>query len=223
MIRRPLRRMHRRHGSHVRRTAALTAVLLGVWLVVAPVAEASAFGEARGRSVVTSAFFGAVITPTSVNSVPSCPSSQYCKTYTFTLTSGPGATPVLFDVWNTGSVALTGLSYQATWGPGTIDLTACSVAWTAGGPGPGGGQPACSGTKTAVATNATSGSYTAAGASGTFPRASGAEIFLEVTAGKPAPPPNAVVAVSLSVCSGGPNCSDGTTSRQIAAVTTTNA
>ncbi len=205
-----------------------TAVLLSAWLAVSPAAGASAIAVASARSSVASASFGAVVTPTAVTSVPSCPSSQYCTSYTFTLTSGPGATPAFFDVWNSGSVRLVGLSYRATWGgPGGIDVTACSVAWTSGpggpgGPGPG-GQGTCSGTQTAVMTNETSGTYDPATLSGTFPPARGGEIYLEAQAGAPAPPPNAVVTVSLSVCSGGAGCSDGTTSRQIRAATTTNA
>ena len=202
--------------SRLRRAAVFAAALLAAGAAMAQVAAASCKAAATGTSAVSSTEWGAVLAPTSVATVPSCPSSQYCASYSFTLASS--STYDYFDAWGTGSAAIVGLSYEGTWtGGGEIDLTACSVAWTQTGSG------TCSGTKTTVFTNVASGTYQAVTAAGTYPAAPGARIYLQAKEGSTHPPANTSVSMSTSVCSGGSSCTDGTTARQIRAAATTNA
>jgi hypothetical protein len=156
-----------------------------------------------------------VVAPTTVTTVPSCPSSPYCTQYSFTLPAG--ATGVYFNVWNTGSVVLAGLSFLPAWtGTGRIDVNACSIPWnTAAG--------TCAGAQTIVLSKVASGTYGATTTAGAYPAAVGGEVFLHLIPDAPRPPAGALITLSTSVCSGGTTCTDGTATRQIRAAKTTNA
>jgi hypothetical protein len=191
------------------------AALLAASVAIPQAAGAASGGHVSRTTVVSSVRWGVVVAPTTVTTVPSCPSSPYCAQYAFRLPAG--AAGAYFDAWNTGSVIIAGLSYLPAWtGGGRIALYACSVAWNAT-------NGRCPGTRTTVFTGLASGTFDVATTAGTFPAAVGGTTYLHVVAAAPRPRANVVITLSTSVCSGGSACIDGTTTRQIRAATTTNA
>jgi hypothetical protein len=205
---------HRRRRAEWRRAVVGAAALLAASVAVPQAAGASSGGSVRRTTAASSTAWGVVIAPTTVTTAPSCPSSPYCSTYSFTLAAG--STGVYFNAWNTGAVAITGLSFLPTFaGTGTIKMFACSVAWKTT-------NDTCPGTKTRVFTKQSSGTYIATTTAGTYPAAVGGETFLQVLPATPKPG-TVVVTLSTSVCSGGAACKDGTVTRQIRAAKTTNA
>lgn len=186
-----------------------TAALLLALVAAPPRATASTPGTATagGTSSVTTVSWGVAPTAQTATSAPPCltlPAS--CGP--FTATSALGLTSVYFDVWNTGTVVLTGLSYAVSLSSGTFTLTACSVAW--------GTLGTCSGTSTAVLTSRAPGTYPVTVG---VPVDPGAGIYLKMATSLLV----TSVTVSTAACSGGAGCSDGTTSRQIRGALSTNA
>jgi len=178
------------HSSLRRRTSRATvvtaALLLGCLASAAP-ASALLSGEVLPTSTVSTGTWGATPTATSVASAPNCqaaPSS--CTAFSAGGTGSPWS--AYFDVWNTGTEALAGLSYMVTLTGGTaptMALTACSMPWDAG-------TGYCPGVTVTVL---------AASPAGTFPvvtgvpAAPGAVAYLQVTVAN-AP---TVVTISTSV------------------------
>jgi hypothetical protein len=191
------------------------AALLAASVAIPQAAGASSGGRVSATTTASTTSWGVVLAPTTVTTVPSCPSSPYCANYTFRLPAGTAG--AYFDAWNTGSVVITGLSYLPTWtGGGRITMYACSVAWnTVTG--------VCPGTRTTVFTRHASGTYGVVTAATAYPAPVGGETLLHVVAAAPRPPANSLVTLSTSVCSGGTSCKDGTAMRQIRAAKTTNA
>jgi hypothetical protein len=154
---------------------------------------------------VTSVAWGATPTVTGTAAAPDCRTTpSACGP--FTASSSSGLSVVYFDVWNTGAVALTGLSYSVSIPGGSFSLLACSVAWSANGN--------CSGTTTKLLHKVSAGTYPATAA---LPVSAGSVVYLQLI---PSPAATSVT-VSTSVCSGGTTCTDGTTARQIRAAAVT--
>lgn len=191
------------------------AALLAACVAIPQAAGAASGGRMSRTTVASTTNWGVVAAPTTVTTVPSCPSSPYCAKYTFQLP--PGTAGVYFDAWNTGSVVITGLSYLPTWtGKGRVTMYACSVAWnTLTG--------ICLGTQTTVFARVQNGNVSVATTAGTYPAAVGTRIYLHLVPANSRLPANATIALSTSVCSGGAGCTDGTAARQIRPATITNA
>jgi hypothetical protein len=193
----------------------VAAALLAASVAIPQAAGAASGGRVSRTTAASTTAWGVVAAPTTVTTVPSCPTSPYCAKYTFQFPAGTAG--VYFDAWNTGSVVLTGLSYLPTWtGKGKITMYACSVAWTTL-------TGTCLGTETTVFAKLTNGTVSVVTATGTYPAAVGARIYLHVVPAPSKPPANASITISTSVCSGGARCTDGTVTRQIRAAKTTNA
>ncbi|HUC38345.1 MAG TPA: hypothetical protein VMR97_14635 [Acidimicrobiales bacterium] len=161
----------------------------------------------KKASAVTSTAWGAAPTAQSVSSAPPCLTIPLdCGP--FTAANGLGLTTALFEVWNTGDVALTGLSYDVALSSGDFTLASCSVAWSVGG--------TCSGTATTVLQNEPAGTYPV---TTSLPGSPGSVVYMKITTSLLV----TSVTVSTAACSGGSACTDSTTSRQIRAAVTTNA
>lgn len=156
---------------------------------------------------MSSAAWGVAPTVQTVTSAPPC--------LTLPVTCGPfvststlGLTAVYLNVWNTGTVALAGVSYTVYLSSGSFTLVACSVAWSVLG--------ACSGSTTTVLSSQPSGTYPVTNG---VPVNPGDGVYLKLSTSLLV----TSVTVSTAACSGGSACSDGTTSRQIGVAVTTNA
>jgi hypothetical protein len=183
------------------------ALLLASACGAAPAYASSAQATVSGASAVSTVAWGAVPTAQSVASAPPClsvPSS--CGP--FSASSLLGLTSVYFNVWNSGTVALVGLSYSVSLSSGTFTLTACSVPW--------GSLGSCSGAITTVLSSEPSGTYPVTVA---VPVSPGAGVYLQMALSLLV----TSVTVSTEVCSGGTACTDGTSARQIRAAVTTEA
>jgi archaellum component FlaG (FlaF/FlaG flagellin family) len=173
--------------------AALLVVLMAT-LFVASSCYTNLQAISTSSTVSSVASWGVVPTSTSVASAPPCLSSpSSCGPF-----SSSGSSTYYFNIWNTGTVAVTGLSYVLTSTTNTW-LFACSVAWVNG---------ACWGTLTLEFGPVTSGTYLVSG--GVLPTNPGAEVYMEAVLSTPS-----AINVSISVSSG--------STRQIRAAATTNA
>lgn len=157
----------------MRRAAAGAAALLACSLSLPAPAPAASGGSITGTSAATAVAWGVVPAATSVSSVPPCRTTPaVCISFT-----GTGVGPWYFNVWNTGTVTITGMSYVITIVGGvlpTVSLTACSVAWTTGL------SPSCSGTQTTLVSGVGAGTYPVTTA---LPASPGSEMFLQASAG----------------------------------------
>ena len=174
-------------------TVALFAASAGVGS--ASGADAATTDSSHKTSAVTVDKWGADLAATTVSSTPVCPTS--CGPFT-----GTGLGPWDFNMWNTGTATLSGVSYVVSFTGGispSATLTACSVAWVA---------TLCSGTSTLVLSAVSAGTFAVTAA---IPSAPGSKVFLQAVAlGAPTN-----ITFSTKVSSAGP--------RQIAAAVTTNA
>ena len=161
------------NATQVRRAAATAAALLASTIAVAAPAPASSGGAIQGTSNVTSVAWGVNPAATSVTSVPPCRSNPAaCLAFT-----GAGLSPWYFNVWNTGTVTITGVSYVISITGGvlpSVTLNACSVAWTTGI------TPSCSGVQTTLVSNVGSGTYPVTAA---LPTSAGSEVYIQASSG----------------------------------------
>jgi hypothetical protein len=107
---------------------------------------------------------------------------------------------------------LAGLSYVISFTGGgnpKVSLDACSVAWSTSAGG------SCPGTLTNILSKQVAGTYPVTVG---VPVAPGSEVHLRAT---PTSNPTGIQ-IETSVCSGGSDCTDGTTARQLGASTVTN-
>lgn len=185
----------------LRRAAAFAAAFLASLLSIAVPAIASSGGTVASTSAVTAVAWGIAPAATSVSTVPPCrtmPAS--CGPFT-----GSGLGPWYFNIWNTGTVTLTGVSYTISISGGllpSVTLNGCSVPWTTGL------FPSCSGTQTSIVNGGAAGTYPVSVA---VPSSAGSEVYVYATdAGLPSS-----FTVTTSVSSGAP--------RQIRASSVTNA
>jgi hypothetical protein len=152
-------------------------------------------------TAVTAVAWGVAPAATSVTSVPPCRSNPAaCGPFT-----SSGLSPWYFNVWNTGTVTITGVSYVISITGGvlpSVTLTACSVAWTTGL------SPSCSGVQTTLVSGVGAGTYPVTSA---LPASAGSEVFIQASAGGVL----TSITVGTSVSSGSP--------RQIRAATIINA
>ena len=157
----------------LRRAAAFAAAFLASLFGIAVPAIASSGGTINSTSGVTAVAWGVAPAATSVSTVPPCRTSPgSCGPFT-----SSGLAPWYFNVWNTGTVTLTGVSYTIPINGGvvpSITLNACSVPWTTGL------SPSCSGTQTLIVNNAGSGTYQVSVA---VPASAGSEVYIQATAG----------------------------------------
>lgn len=185
----------------LRRAAALAAAFLASLFGIAMPAIASSGGTVASTSAVTAVAWGVAPGPTSVSTIPPCRTSPgSCGPFT-----SSGLAPWYFNVWNTGTVTLTGVSYTISINGGllpSITLTACSVAWTTGL------FPSCSGTQTTIVSAVGAGTYAVSVA---VPASAGSEVYIQATTGGVP----LGITVTTSVSSAGP--------RQIRASSVTNA
>jgi hypothetical protein len=107
---------------------------------------------------------------------------------------------------------LAGLSYVVSFTGGgnpKVSLDACSVAWSTGGGG------SCSGTMTNILSKQAAGTYPVTVG---IPVTPGGDVYLRATSmSNPTG-----IQIATAVCSGGPGCTDGTTTSQVRARTATN-
>ncbi|MGD0255423.1 MAG: hypothetical protein ABSB99_07715 [Acidimicrobiales bacterium] len=179
----------------VKKAALLVALAVGLFAASGCYTNLQAISTSSSVSSV--AAWGVVPTSSSVTAAPPCLTSpSSCGPF-----SSSGSSIYYFNIWNTGTVAVTGLSYVLTATVAT-SLIACSVPWN---------NMICSGSQTTEiswASWATSGTYSVSG--GVLPTNPGAEVYLEALMYSPSS-----ITVSVSVGSG--------PTRQIRAATTTNA
>jgi hypothetical protein len=138
-----------------------------------PPAGAALAGKTTPTSTVSSGEWGATPTASSVTSAPNCQTAP-SSCIAFTASGAGNPWRAFFDVWNTGTETLKGLSYQISLSGGvapTVALTACPTAWntTTG---------SCSGATTAVLAASAAGTYAVAAG---VPAAPGAEAYLRAT------------------------------------------
>jgi hypothetical protein len=186
-------------GRETRRAALGAAVLLGALSGALPTAWASEAATVEGTSAVTSATWGAAPTSAGTGSAPACVTFP-AECGPFSASSPTGLSVVYFDVWNTGSLSLSGVSFSVSVTTGRFSLYACSVPWNANG--------TCAGTTTKLVHNVASGTYPVTAA---VPVSPGAVEYLRLV---PSKAPTSVT-VATSVCSGGAGCTDATTTRQV--------
>jgi hypothetical protein len=184
-----------------RRAAAGAAALLLSVLAFPASAPATSGGSISGTSSVTAVAWGVVPAATSVTSDPPCRSNPgSCGSFT-----SSGLSPWYFNVWNTGTTSLAGLTYSISFAGGvapTVTLTACSVAWTTGV------LPLCTGVQTTVLSGVAAGTYPVTVG---VPSTAGSEVFIQAS---PGGLPSSFT-VTTTVGSGAP--------RQIRAASTTDA
>ena len=184
-----------------RRAAAVAAALLLSVLVFPASAPATSGGSISGTSSVTAVAWGVVPAATSVTSAPPCLSNPgSCGSFT-----SSGLSPWYFNIWNTGTVTIAGLTYSIAFNGGvapTVTLTACSVAWTTVV------LPTCTGVQTTVLSGVAAGTYPVTVGVPTSP---GSAVYLQAS---PGGLPSSFT-VTTTVGSGAP--------RQIRAASATNA
>lgn len=165
-------------------------------------AYAATAAGGRNTSGVTSGAWGVEAAATTVSSTPPCLTSpSSCAAFT---SSGSG--PWYFNVWNTGTVNLAGLSYGISFSGGvspTATIAACTVAWNQS-------TGACSGTSTTILSSKAAGTYSTTTKVPTTPAS---DVFLKGTSsGLPTG-----ITIGTSVCSGSSGCTNGATTRQVRA------
>jgi len=116
------------------RAAALVAALLTVSCASAPLANAALVAEAGSSSTVTSGVWAVAPTSSSVTSAPDCQQvPSPCGPFTSPSGALTTSNPVYFNIWNTGSEQLDGLTYEISFsgakGSPAISLTACTGPW----------------------------------------------------------------------------------------------
>lgn len=157
----------------LRRAAAFAAALLLSLFGIAMPAIASSGGTIAATSSVTAVAWGVAPAATSVSTVPPCRTSPgSCGPFT-----SSGLSPWYFNIWNTGTVTLTGVSYTISINGGvvpSVTLNACSVPWTTGV------LPSCSGTQTSIVSGVGAGTYPVSVA---LPASAGSEVYIQATAG----------------------------------------
>jgi len=110
-------------GRIASRAAVATAALLCASLAIAQLASASIGANAApAGGNVSTVTWGTTPAATTVTSEPSCPS--HCTAFS----GSPANTSFYFNVWNTGNISLTGLSYSITVSSGspTFHLYTCT-------------------------------------------------------------------------------------------------
>jgi hypothetical protein len=190
----------------LRRAVVVSAALL-VALNSPSAAYAGVIAGGADSTTASSGAWGATPAATTVTSVPPCLNSpSSCTAFT-----ANGSGPSYLNIWNTGVVTLTGLSYTITLPGGlnpTITLSSCSVAWTQS-------TDKCAGTMTRLLNKKAAGTYPV---TISVPSSPTSETYLQATAaGSPTS-----ITIATSVCSGGTGCTDGTTTSQIRSATNIN-